>query len=172
MVTITHGGFQDAVDVWELRCQSQPEASRDKARSAYVLHETQAWLLGTSGEVILVARDDSGKAIGFIGLRPGRWLGTDTSMWQVFVLFVVESARDAYGAGFRLIRSALRVLSALKVSRFQMVTANRKLERLAVDGVGMEPIGTVLEGGTDGRSVRGRHSRSSPSQEVHQEVCR
>lgn len=169
--TITQGGFQDAVDVWQLRCESQPEAARDQARSAYVLHETQAWLLSTSGEVILVARDESGKAIGFIGMKPGRWLGTDAAMWQVFVLFVVESARNAYGAGYRLIRSALRVLGALKVKRFQFVTANRSLERFAIEAVGMEPVGTVLEGGVDGRSVR-THSGASASEEVRQTVCR
>jgi hypothetical protein len=170
-IAVTHGGFTDAVDVWQLRCESQPAAARDQTRSAIVLHETQAWLLGLGGEVVLIARDGAGKALGFIGLKPGRVLGTDASMWQAFVFFVVESARRG-PAGYRLVRSALRVLDALKVERFQFVTANRKLERFAVKVLGMEPIGRVLEGGTNGRPVRRADCGAIAGQEVHQAVGR
>jgi len=169
-LTIHQGAFQHTVDVWNLRCIDKPEAAKDGTRAAHALHQTQGWLIGTGGEVILIARRGA-TAVGWLGMKPGRWIGTDLAMWQVFELFVIESERSAYGAGYRLARCALRILALMKIERFQVLTENRKLERFAERALGLGRVGVILEGGVHAGTVR-RVASSDIGQEVHEASCR
>lgn len=166
---IHQGAFQHTVDVWKLRCIDKPIEAKNNDRAAHALHQTQGWMLGVGGEVVLIARRGD-EPIGWLGMRPGRWIGTDTSMWQVFELFVIESERIADGAGYKLIRCALTFLEAMKVP-FQLITENPKLEAFVVRALGMKRVGVILEGGAYARSVRAVTS-SAVGQEVHEAGCR
>ncbi len=143
----------DFQDIWKLRCLEHREEVEvndilkmpDSDAIACKVHETNGWLLGLDGVIVIYAKDGD-TPVGFTVVAPGRFGGNKHNVWQVLALFVVDSRRGSPVA-FRLVRAAMRVFRAARASCVQAVISdgNKVMTKFVLKSKARR-VGVIWEG--------------------------